>query len=418
MIAKRTIGCVIAAVLAIVLAPYLSGQSDKMIVHSWASIEVEAWCGGLQSATSTMEIEVSAPASRKFQGVSRLDSLDPGSYTIQVNVGPFVGVKRVVVTGGTTTKCSIELQARVRNTQVARFILRDSKYKEPMADHEVVVGSGKPTITDAEGGLTLMNINPGSALIFSGVKDSVRLFVGVARIEGGSTMRYVVDVSGDMQPPPIANGLASWYTMNSETSRLVDAGPLAIHGEFGITRPSSATDRYGAPSGALQFVRATSPITVPHHASQTNLPMTVSFWVKVDKVTSETAFFLGKYLHPSGEGWTIFFENGLLCAGYFREKFSNWSRVNTVNKMDENWHHIVITMGLDQLTLYMDGARAPARPFDNKSGSSSTSTEPMSIGGVRTTLNGNVNGFSGALDDIMIFDRVLNESEIMKLGER
>ncbi|MBP7093789.1 MAG: LamG domain-containing protein, partial [Candidatus Kapabacteria bacterium] len=79
-------------------------------------------------------------------------------------------------------------------------------------------------------------------------------------------------------------------------------------------------------------------------------------------------------------------------------------------------HHVVITIASDQLTLYVDGARAPARPFATP-GVSTTTTEPLSIGKIRSTINHSINGFVGAFDDIMFFNRVLDEAEIRKLGE-
>lgn len=416
MIIKKLFGYVLIIVLALCLAPYLRTQPGPMTVHEWASITIEAYVNGERANPEILVVDISAPVGRTISGRDRFDSLDPGSYTFNVRVGPFVGTKRVVALAGQSTTERFYLSELGRDKQVSRIILRDAVFKEPMTDHVVQFGADSSLTTDAEGGVTKTGVIPGAMLTIAGLTNGKRSFVGKLTTVPGASMRYVVDVVSFHWQTPITNGLLAWYPMNSDTTTLVDAGPFHRNGTYGRAQPTECVDRHGASGGARFFAFGTDAAVVPDSAWQSSFPMTLSFWVKVDKRTAPTSFFIGKYLHPTGEGWSIFFEDQRLCAGYFRSNFNNWSRVNTERAIDSLWHHVVITIASDQLTLYVDGARAPARPF-TKPGAATTTTEPLSIGKIRSDTHQNINGFVGALDDLMFFDRVLEEAEIRKLGE-
>ncbi|MBK7185905.1 MAG: LamG domain-containing protein [Ignavibacteria bacterium] len=416
MIIKKLLGYVFIIVLALCLAPYLRSQPGPMTVHQWASITIEAYVNGERANPEIVDVEISAPAGRTTRGRTRFDSLDPGSYTIVARIGPYVGTKRVIARAGESTTERIYMSESGRDKQVARIILRDAVFKEPMTDHSVQFDSDSSVTTDAEGGVTKTLVTPGTSFTITGLVQGKRSFVGRVTTVPGATMRYVVDVASDYWQNPITNGLLAWYPMNSGADTLKDASPFHRNGTYGSSQPTECVDRHGANGGARFFSNGTDAAVVPDSAWQCSFPMTVSFWIKVDKRTAETSFFLGKYLHPNGEGWSVFFEGERLCAGYFRSNFNNWSRVNTVTEIDSLWHHVVITIASDQLTLYVDGARAPARPFATP-GVSTTTTEPLSIGKIRSTINHSINGFVGAFDDIMFFNRVLDEAEIRKLGE-
>lgn len=416
MIIKKLLGYVFIIVLALCLAPYLRTQPGPMTVHQWASITIEAYVNGERANPEIVDVEISAPVGRTTRGQVRFDSLDPGSYTIVARIGGYVGTKRVIARGGESTTERIDLVENGRDKQVSRIILRDAVFKEPMSDQIVQISSGQSTATDAEGGVTITGVSPGSQYTIVGSQQGVRSFVGRVTTVPGESMRYVVDVAKHHQYAPVTSGLLAWYPLNGDSNILEDAGPFHRNGRYGSSLPAECGDRYGASDGARFFSPGTDAAVVPDSAWQCSFPMTVSFWVKIDKRTANTCFFIGKYLHPTGEGWSIFFEDRRLCAGYFRSNFNNWSRVNTETAIDSLWHHVVITIASDQLTLFVDGARAPARPF-TKPGSSTTTTEPLSIGKIRTDNNSQIHGFVGALDDIMFFDRVLEEAEIRKLGE-
>lgn len=387
-----------------------------MTVHQWSTINIEAYVNGERANPEIMEVEVSAPVARTFVGRNRIDSLDPGSYTMVVRIGSFVASKRVIALSGSSTTERFVLEPLGRGKQVARIVFRDALYKEPMTDHVVQIGTDSAVTTDAEGGVTMIGVGAGTEFNVAGLVQGKRSFVGRMTTVPGASARYVVDVSSDNWQTPITNGLLAWYPMNNDTAILRDAGPFGRAGTYGRVPPLEYPDRHGAHNGARFFLPGTDAVVVPDSAWQRSFPMTVSFWIKVDKRTAATSFFLGKYLHPNGEGWSVFFEGGRLCAGYFRSNFNNWSRVNTETSVDSLWHHIVITIASDQLTLFVDGARAPARPF-TKAGAATTSIEPLSIGKIQSSTFSNINGFVGALDDLMFFDRVLEEAEIRKLGE-
>jgi hypothetical protein len=81
---------------------------------------------------------------------------------------------------------------------------------------------------------------------------------------------------------------------------------------------------------------------------------------------------------------------------------------------DNNWHFLVMTYDGSNsgngLQLYVDGMIISA---GTKRGNPLTmrNSDPALIG----SQKGNINFFNGSIDDIRIYDRVLNTSEILTL---
>ncbi|MCX6141171.1 MAG: LamG domain-containing protein [Candidatus Kapabacteria bacterium] len=417
MIIKKILGYLFILGLALCLAPYMRCQPHPMTVHAWGSIQIEAVVLGERSTPDIVELQLSAPIGRTFKGRDVIDSVEPGLYTIRAVIGGYSAIQRLRVAPGEHAVVRMVLQPTDTMVQVARIIVRDGIYKEPLVEQEIRIDSTSAILTDAEGGITLSSAQPGSSMFIRGVRSGKQSFTTNLTLRPGREARYVVDVTTDERFAPVTKGLLAWYPMNSGNAQLFDAGPFQRHGVYGNVKPSECVDRYGVANGARLFKPATDAATVPDGAWQNSFPMTVSFWMKVDVNSAATCFFLGKYLHPYGEGWSVFFENQHLCAGYFRSNFNNSTRVDTESRIDTLWHHVLITVDSTQLNLYVDGGRIPARKFASKGGPT-TSTEPIMIGKIRTEYSQSINGFRGALDDIMFFDRVLEEVEIRKLGER
>ena len=416
MIIKKILGYLFILGLALCIAPYMRGQPQLMTVHAWGSIQIEAVVLGERATPDIVELQLSAPIGRTFKGRDMIDSVEPGLYTIRAIIGSYSAIQSLRVAPGEHAVVRMVLQSTDTSLQVARIIVRDGIYKEPLVEQEIGIDSAVAIMTDAEGGITLPSAKPGSSMMIRGVRCGKQSFATNLTLRQGREARYVVDVSTEERFASVTKGLLAWYQLNSGSTQLLDAGPFQRHGSYGQVKPQECEDRYGVSNGARLFNPATDAATVPDSAWQNSFPMTVSFWIKFDANSAATCFFLGKYLHPYGEGWSVFFENRRLCAGYFRSNFENFTRVDTESRTDTLWHHVVITIDSTQLNLYVDGGRIPARKFAKK-GDPTTSTEPIMIGKIRTEHSQSINGFSGALDDLMFFDRVLEEAEIRKLGE-
>lgn len=182
-----------------------------------------------------------------------------------------------------------------------------------------------------------------------------------------------------------------------------------LHGSVSGAKPT--TNRFGETSGAMAF-DGNATITMPNHPSLSSLPITVAFWMRVDTMQGDPIMFLGKYVRPSGEGYAMFFEKNMLCAGYFRNGFSTWTRANAEFSDDKEWHFYAITIDSTAIVVYRDNARMITRPFQNQP-SGTTSTEPFRIGKISSTMtNSATHGLIGAIDDLEIYDRALNDAEV------
>jgi len=144
--------------------------------------------------------------------------------------------------------------------------------------------------------------------------------------------------------------------------------------------------------------------------------ITISAWVYLlDQsdsypgiVWKEDVFML-RYspLIPEGESFQMFFNNG-------SEGPSNpWGPgVQSDPYTDERrWYHVVGTYdkdgGADNLRIYIDGQ---LEDQDTRTGAINSSTGNVYIGAYAS-----VHFFNGSIDDVMIFNRALNETEVMEL---
>lgn len=212
--------------------------------------------------------------------------------------------------------------------------------------------------------------------------------------------------------PPITDGLLASWPLDGDASDLwVDQLTGTVEG----AKPT--TDRHGAIGGAMSF-DGTSAITMPQHPGFAALPLTITFWMRVDEIKGDHVFFLGKYVRPSGEGYAMFFENGVLCTGYFRNNFSNWSRVNLYSATDQRWHFFAIRVDQTSLTVFRDDSKMTATAFRTPP-SPTTTSEPFRLGKLRSTLTGSAtSGLVGAIDDMQVYTRALTDDEVLVLRGR
>jgi hypothetical protein len=140
-------------------------------------------------------------------------------------------------------------------------------------------------------------------------------------------------------------------------------------------------------------------------------PRTLAFWT-VDRRNMST------WAYRSMVGWgdimpgTRFGVSGLanLAARTDQPIFSGQSAdlySTTTNIVDGNWHHIAVTYDGSTLRLYLDGALN-----NNGALTLNTTTRMLYIGRAPVRMS---EFYDGDLDDLRIYDRVLNATEISAL---
>jgi hypothetical protein len=328
------------------------------------------------------------------------------------------GAAIVTCPPGETVDVSIAMQPLDPSTGSVLGRIVESTSKEPIAGCTISVrGQSVSTRSIDNGSFVLERVGTGRTVIIDAVTPRGDTLIAFTSVKQGGISSVEFSTQQAITAG-VETGVVAAYPFDAASSAatqaLVDMGPRAQHGEMHDVAPSQ--NRHGLANKAARF-NGTSYAEVPHSSAQALLPMTVSFFIRVDPKTERTCFILGKYLHPSGEGWTVFLESGLLCAGYFRNGFGNWTRVNTATDITNSaWRHVVVAVDAVGLTLYVDGARTPAVAF-NGAPTATTSSEPLRFGRLRSTSWPTMPGFVGELDDVVIYDRVLSESEIVKLRE-
>ena len=237
---------------------------------------------------------------------------------------------------------------------------------------------------------------------FTGIIDEVR-------ISNKAREPWEFNVPGNL-----LSGLVAYYPFNG------NAGDSSGNGNNGTINGGATptTDRFGNNAHAYFFNGVNQDITVPPSISlDFSQSFTVSVWamkIGVDPshgslvATGGSSCTKGFLLQDRDNGVRAEYSDGITnCSVFYNQ---------SLNTDDGNWHHFIYCV--DKITqlanLYVDGVNV-YKDF-NLSGNGNIQVDniPLKIG----SLNSNPADpqyFSGAIDDIRIYNRVLNGAEITQL---
>lgn len=201
-------------------------------------------------------------------------------------------------------------------------------------------------------------------------------------------------------------GLLGWWKMNNNAT---DSSLSGFNGT--IANTTGATGQNGAANQALSFDGTSSSFSVPHVASQATDMQTVSLWVNPNAITATTIFAAKR--SAAGNGWllaqstsTIFFD----CGGSTR-RYSPGVTVPT-----NAWSHVVATCSASgQMAMYINGVSTGASSVTGVRSQLATSSVPLKFGIDSSTDQFYLNG---RLDDIRLYNRVLDQSDVQALYNR
>lgn len=204
----------------------------------------------------------------------------------------------------------------------------------------------------------------------------------------------------------VVGDIVGWYYMTGDAT---DLSGFQNHGF--IQGPVLTSDRYGSAECAFYFDGGDDRISVSNNTSLNfTEAITVNFWMKADQLPDRESF-------PISHGsWQNRWKVSIIPDGNLR-----WT-VNTENGIfdldapqdvePEVWTNVVVTYGEGEAKLYLDGELQNSRTW---SGSMRQTSHDLTIGQM---LPGDANyNFAGVLDDIRIYNRVLDDSEIVDLYE-
>ena len=350
------------------------------------------------------------------RGVARSGSADIGAYELAA-AAP-IPPSNTVPTAQTTNEDTAKVFSSANGNQIS------------ITDADAAGGSNEITLSVTNGTLTLSGVAGLTFVSGDGAADTTMTFRGTA-----SAINTALNGLSYM-PTTNYNGSAT-LTLRTLDSTLVslniDANLQArytFEGNANDVAPGTAQN--GTLTGNATFVNDATRGQVlsldgnddyvdltSQLASFSGLSQgTISAWVKLTATGESTIFDIGDGAANS-TFVSLFVFNGQLNA-VIANNGTEFLRVNSNNTInDGNWHHVSFTVNSAGNALYIDGNLA-ASTF--VTGSSAT-TKFISDLSTKTHLyigaynDGAINGdFLGNIDDLRIYDRALNGSEVATLA--
>lgn len=205
----------------------------------------------------------------------------------------------------------------------------------------------------------------------------------------------------------LKQGLVGYYPFNGNPN---DESGNNNHGS--IIGATLVTDKNGKNNNAYYF-NGNSYIKINTVYGLSNKNASISLWFKNTSSTYRGAFI--KIGHESkggyavGLGRTNFDERGSNLLGLF--EFVRW--INTNKSLNEEWHHLVFTIDNNGTpSFYMDGILIGSYRGATAYNPSGFTT----FGGYSDKNTSNLDRYyNGYLDEIRIYNRAINENEIIAL---
>ena len=210
------------------------------------------------------------------------------------------------------------------------------------------------------------------------------------------------------------NGLVGYWPFNG------NANDESGNGNNGTVNGATlTTDRFGVANKAYNFNGSSSKIVVPNSPSlniSTGQSLTISCWIKHNSgATNVNTYFISKYNGFSSIGPAYAIGTGTIGNAYSWHQIAsgipNGIEIIADNPMnDGNWHQVVSILDMgNNSRVYIDGVL------------DSTVNFPL-VGSIINTINLHfgcganlAQYYSGNLDDIAIYNRVLTLQEITNL---
>jgi len=214
---------------------------------------------------------------------------------------------------------------------------------------------------------------------------------------------------------PVPNGLLASYEFNNNLNDGIGTNNLAASSG----NASFAADRSNNQNASL-FVNKTA-----HQAnviSGFNNSISISFWASFSPTSSSTERVIQLYDVVHGGGFRIEYNRPGEALNFIAQAANTGgiSRTTSLVTTSSNvWHHFVVTLEVVNSTLegkvYIDGNLETNLSMSfTANGDLYNNTAPLLI----SPFNGSTNpgAYSGYIDDIYVYDRVLNSTEVSAIN--
>lgn len=209
----------------------------------------------------------------------------------------------------------------------------------------------------------------------------------------------------------IDSGLVVYYPFNG------NANDGSGNGNNGTVNGAILSiDRFGNLNTAYNFNGINNYIVkeTPSFSFNYNSSFSVSAWVKLEILNGQRNFVWYGTVDAGNFVWTLDVYDGNLRFGATRQQ-SDWyfAQVPTTSLDTNVWYNFVGVYNNRDILLYMNGIQIASNYF----GYTNTiqSTLPLSIGAASLSTSSYLNFFKGQLDDIRVYNRALNQTDINQL---
>jgi hypothetical protein len=253
-----------------------------------------------------------------------------------------------------------------------------------------------------------------NANFYNGKIDDVRIY------NRALTTLEIDSLFNEVNPNTVVdleNGLVAKYTFNNENAN--DESGNGNHGT--INSAVLTADRFGNSNHAFQFGSGQT-ISVPDADTLDNFTsgMSISFWMNAPTSPVNTNPMITKFSYCGGgfDAYSIRYDQmGRMWTQIDDESGFDASQIGSISVADNNWHHVVIVWERPNFYYYVDGnldlvASAGMTTFDSEI---SNSPSDLLFGHPDEDFCGGAYEYNEKLDDIRIYNRVLNTLEIDSL---
>lgn len=252
--------------------------------------------------------------------------------------------------------------------------------------------------TIAGGGTSISAGGTGASLGFGSpmgiATDGRRLYV--TDVDGSNQRITTLSDEGLVGSWPLNGSLDDYNSDNSTTNLLTYAGgntPYRI-------------GRYSESSGAME-VRGID-------RTNANLPLTdlsdssLSFWFQLDNVaTVQSLVHIGTW---GVDGLGVYYDPAL-PSGLALQVNGSTTIPIPLNVLTGKWYHATVVVNGGTATIFING-----HPIASGAAASVVPTTVMTMGCARNGSSASVNFMTGALADVRVYNRILNDGEINELA--
>ncbi|HKR05692.1 MAG TPA: LamG-like jellyroll fold domain-containing protein [Bacteroidia bacterium] len=223
----------------------------------------------------------------------------------------------------------------------------------------------------------------------------------------------VLITTGSRAQINLSQGLQAQYDFNG------NANDITGNGYDGTINGAALTnDRLGNPNSAYHFDGTNQNITVQGFQNMiTGDEISLSCWIKVDFLKSQNIFMLSPDDHYDRLFVSSYYDHNGTSSTFldYGDMMTGDGRLGSVGTNFQSvWEHYVFIVSASQNTMeiyrngYLQFFKTGMSPLVNKN-------RTLCIGGGMGDFGFTNFFFSGIIDDIRIYDRVLNPAEIMSL---